>query len=74
MAETSEERSKVVIARVAYVTAAILLVSFPAFAATAFFDREYTTGQTKTCIYKFLGSEYAITIKAYQMCPYSIKV
>jgi hypothetical protein len=49
-------------------------ITAPAWAATAFFVREYTTGQTKTCIYQFLGSEYARTIKAYQMCPYSIKV
>lgn len=51
-----------------------MISSLPAVAATAFLDREYITGQTKTCIYKFLGNEYAITIKAYQMCPYSIKV
>lgn len=54
--------------------AMIITSSVPADAATAFLVREYTTGQTKTCIYSFLGSEYARTIKAYQMCPYSIKV
>lgn len=46
----------------------------PAWAAKAFLVREYVTGQTKTCIYEFLGSEYARTIRAYQMCPYSIDV
>jgi len=53
---------------------ATIVITAPAVAASAFLVREYTTGQTKTCIYSFLGSEYARTIKAYQMCPYSIKV
>lgn len=53
---------------------ATIVITAPAWAASAFLVREYTTGQTKTCIYSFLGSEYARTIKAYQMCPYSIKV
>lgn len=49
-------------------------IASPAWAAKAFLVREYTTGMTKTCIYAFLGSEYARTIKSYQMCPYSIDV
>lgn len=55
-------------------TIAVASLTSPAWAAKAFLVREYTTGQTKTCIYSFLGNEYARTIKAYQMCPYSIKV
>jgi hypothetical protein len=46
----------------------------PAWAAKAFLDHEYTTGQTKTCVYRFLNNEYSITIAAYKMCPYSIDV
>ena len=53
---------------------ATIAITAPAWAASAFLVREYTTGQTKTCIYQFLGSEYARTIRSYQMCPYSIKV
>lgn len=49
-------------------------ITSPAWAGTAFLVREYVTNQTKTCIYSFLGNEYARTIRAYQMCPYSIKV
>ena len=55
-------------------TIAVASLTSPAWAAKAFLVREYTTGQTKTCIYAFLGNEYARTIKAYQMCPYSIDV
>lgn len=53
---------------------AVASLSTPAWAAKAFLVREYVTNQTKTCIYAFLGNEYARTIKAYQMCPYSIDV
>lgn len=56
------------------VAIAVSVITSPAWAGTAFLVREYVTNQTKTCIYSFLGNEYARTIKAYQMCPYSIKV
>ena len=46
----------------------------PAWAVMAFLDHEYVTGQTKTCVYRFMNNEYSITIAAYKMCPYSIKV
>lgn len=43
-------------------------------AGTAFFKYERTTGMTKQCVYDYLGNEYTITIKSYQLCPLSIAV
>jgi len=60
---------KIILAAVATVA-----LTSPAWAAKAFLVRETVTGQTKDCVYAFLGSEYHRTIKAYQMCPYSIDV
>ena len=57
--------------------AAIAMISLtaPAYAVgTAFLSHSYVTGQTKICVYKFLGNEYHITVKAYEMCPRSIPV
>jgi hypothetical protein len=53
----------------------LLLVSAPAFAATAFFSHE-TTGQgmTKQCHYKYLGEMYSITISRVKICPLTIEV
>ena len=52
----------------------LLLVSTTAFAGTAFFKYERTTGMTKQCVYDYLGNEYTITIKSYKLCPMSIEV
>lgn len=49
-------------------------IASPAWAVKAFLDHEYTTGMTKTCVYRFLNNEYSITIASYKMCPYSIDV
>ena len=51
-----------------------LLFSVTAYAATAFFKYEYVKGMTKICVYDYLGSAYAITIKSYELCPLTIQV
>jgi hypothetical protein len=55
---------------------AILLLSIStlAFAGTAFFKYEYESGMNKVCVYDYLGSDYAITIKGYKLCPITIEV
>jgi hypothetical protein len=53
---------------------AMLLISTAAYAATAFYKGERISGRHKICYYNHLGSEYAITIKSYQICPRTIKV
>ena len=45
-----------------------------AFAGTAFFKYERTSGMNKICFYDHLGSEVAITISAVKLCPLSIQV
>jgi hypothetical protein len=45
-----------------------------AYAATAFFTGERTTGTTKQCYYEYLGDTYTITIGGIKMCPMSIEV
>jgi hypothetical protein len=59
-----------------YIIAAIsfLLISSPAFAGTAYLKGEKTTGMTKQCFYDYMGSQYTITIKNYELCPYTIQV
>jgi hypothetical protein len=52
----------------------VLLLSTPAFACTGFFKTEYVSGMNKICIYDHLGSDVAITVKSYQLCPLSIHV
>ncbi len=42
------------------------------FVALGFLIAEYTTGQTKQCVYESLGSQYVLTIKSYQICPLNI--
>ncbi len=47
----------------------------PAHAAgTAFYVGEELSGMNKICYYEYLGSKIAITIKAIELCPLSIKV
>ena len=53
---------------------AILLLSMPAYAGTAFYTGERVSGMNKICYYDHLGSQVAITIKATQICPMTINV
>jgi hypothetical protein len=57
-------------------TAAIFAIVFAssAFAGTAYFKYERTSGMNKICFYDHLGSEVAINVKSYDLCPVSIKV
>lgn len=41
-------------------------------ALTCFKSGEQTSGQNKICYYNCAGSEAAITIAAYQLCPLNI--
>ena len=54
----------------------LVLAPFVAYAGTAFFKYEIAPAgsMTKICVYDYLGSDYAITIKSYQICPISIRV
>ncbi len=56
------------------IIATAVTMTAPAHAATAFYKGEFISGQNKICIYEFLGQSYFRTIRAYQGCPYSIKV
>lgn len=42
-------------------------------ATMCFAKGERVDGMNKICYYDCLGSDYAITIKAHQLCPLSIK-
>ena len=55
-------------------TILLLTLSFSATAGTAFFKYEYTSGMNKICVYDHLGSDIAITIKSFKLCPLSINV
>lgn len=55
-------------------TIVLLLTSAAAFAGTAFFKYERTTGMTKQCVYDYLGSEYTITLRSIDLCPLTIEV
>jgi len=52
---------------------ALVLLSAPAFACTAFYKDEYISGMNKICIYDHLGSDFATTVKAYQLCPITVR-
>lgn len=43
-------------------------------AGVAFLKSSVVTGLTKICYYDYLGSQYAITIKATEICPLTIRV
>jgi len=45
-----------------------------AHAAIAFKTGEVVTGNTKQCYYEYLGQQYIMTIKSYQLCPLIINV
>jgi len=51
-----------------------LTLSLSAVAGTAFFKHERTSGMNKICVYDHLGSEVAITIKSYQLCPLTLSL
>lgn len=40
----------------------------------AFLVGQYTTGQTKQCIYEGMGNQYTITISWIKLCPISINI
>jgi len=52
----------------------LLILSFSASAGMAFFKYERVSGMNKICFYDHLGSEVAITIKSYAICPLTINV
>jgi len=57
------------------ILAALLITAWTAAeAGTAFFKYEIEAGMNKICVYDYLGSDYAITIKAYKLCPMTIQV
>lgn len=52
-----------------------LMLSLTAQAGTAFFKYEINDGGlTKVCVYDYIGNLRSITIKSYQICPYTIQV
>ncbi len=53
---------------------ALLLTVTTAHAGTAFFKYEYISGMNKICVYDNLGSDVAITIASYKLCPVIINV
>lgn len=52
----------------------VALIANVANAGTAFYSGSYTSGLNRICIYNYLGSDVAITIKSYQVCPTTIEV
>jgi len=68
MSKLKENHMKTIMAIV------LLSISTLAFAGTAFFKYEHISGMNKICVYDYLGSDYAITIKSYQLCPLNIQV
>ncbi len=53
----------------------VLFATGYAYAACfAFYKGEYTEGLNKICLYDYVGSPYAITLKSYQVCPVQIEV
>lgn len=53
---------------------ATTLFATVAFAGTAFFKSEETTGMTKQCYYDYLGSTYTRTLSSIALCPLTIEV
>jgi len=52
---------------------ALALFSGAALSVTCFLKHEYISGMNKICVYDMLGSDVAITIKSYQLCPLTIE-
>lgn len=40
----------------------------------AFFSYEVPSGLTKQCVYEARGSEWTLTIRAYQQCPLTMEI
>lgn len=55
-------------------TILLLTLSFSATAGTAFLKYEYISGMNNICVYDYLGSDIAITIRSIDLCPLSISV
>jgi len=51
-----------------------VLLAATAYAGTAFYTGERTSGMNKVCYYDYLGSTYTANVRSYQMCPTSIRV
>ena len=52
----------------------LLLVAMSAQAGTAFLSHSYVSGMNRVCVYDYLGSDYHVTIKSYQICKQTIQV
>lgn len=52
---------------------ALMLAVSNAYAGTAFYTGESTSGMYKTCYYNYLGSSVAISISATSLCPLTIQ-
>ena len=50
-----------------------LLFSAGVYSCTAFYESETTDGMNKICYYNHLGSGYAVTFQAYELCPLTIQ-
>ena len=48
------------------------MVATAAYAGTAFFSYETTSGMSKICYYTYMGSTVAITISVTSLCPLTI--
>jgi len=57
-----------------FVLVLALAISSSAYAGLAFLKYERISGMNKICVYDHLGSDVAITIKSYQLCPLTIDV
>ena len=53
---------------------ALLALSIPAHAGTAFYTGERVSGMHKICYYDYLGDAVAITIRSVDLCPLTIQV
>lgn len=51
----------------------IIVITYPSYSATCFYQYEQISGLNKICFYDCLGSARALTIKNYQLCPLSIQ-
>ena len=56
------------------ILAVLITTSITAHAGIAFLKYERVSGMNKICVYNHMGSEVAITIKNYQLCPLNINV
>ena len=56
------------------ITLLTAVISTSVQASTAFLKLSYISGANRICIYDNLGSEVAITVKSYRICPTSIDV